>query len=190
MRFPTAPDKPVPQLDVNADMGAFVYAVSKLPPGKSYMAEGITCSWSEYMRLWSEVTGKPARYQQVTLQQMIDESPDKEFGREVGDMFLYSSEPGYDGGDESLLKAEDIRKVRFLYYPENTPLIHISQARCGMPYDISGGLDEETRLVRCSVRMTCQNYTKRSAPWELPNACFTIFDHASGVSKQNEYFLG
>ncbi|KAF4539861.1 NmrA-like family protein [Lasiodiplodia theobromae] len=115
MRFPTAPDKPVPQLDVNADMGAFVYAVSKLPPGKSYMAEGTTCSWSEYMRLWSEVTGKPARYQQVTLQQMIDESPDKEFGREVGDMFLYSSEPGYDGGDESLLKAEDIRKLGVEY---------------------------------------------------------------------------
>lgn len=173
MRFPTAPDKPVPHLDVNADMGGFVYAVSKLPPGKSYMAEGTTCSWSEYMRLWSEVTGKPARYQQITLQQMIDESPDKEFGREVGDMFLYSSEPGYDGGDESLLKAEDIRKVRFPNYLEKTLLIHISQARCGMSYDISERLDEATRLVRCYICVICQNYTvslKRSASWELPNS--------------------
>ncbi|OMP83736.1 NmrA-like family domain-containing protein 1 [Diplodia seriata] len=111
MRFPMAPEKPVPHLDVNADMGSFVYAVAQLPPGGSYMAEGTTCSWSEYMRLWSEVTGKPARYRQVSLQQMIDESPDKEFGREVGDMFLYSSAPGYDGGDHSLLRAEDIRKL-------------------------------------------------------------------------------
>ncbi|EKG16988.1 NmrA-like protein [Macrophomina phaseolina MS6] len=111
MRFPTAPDAPVPHLDVNADMGDFVYAVSRLPPGKSYMAEGTTCSWTEYMRLWSKVTGLPARYEQVSLQQMIDDAPDKEFGREVGDMFLYSSAPGYDGGDRSLLKAADIRKL-------------------------------------------------------------------------------
>ncbi|KAK7726417.1 hypothetical protein SLS57_003504 [Botryosphaeria dothidea] len=111
MRFPTAPDARVPHLDVNADMGAFVYAVAKLPPEKSYMAEGTTCNWSEYMRLWSKVTGHPARYEQVSLQQMIDESPDKEFGREVGDMFLYSSAPGYDGGDKTLLTSGDIIKL-------------------------------------------------------------------------------
>lgn len=75
------------------------------------MAEGTTCSWTEYMRLWSKVTGNPARYEQVSLQEFIDSSPDKEFGREVGDMFLYSSAPGYDGGDSTLLKAADMREV-------------------------------------------------------------------------------
>ncbi|KAG7091302.1 hypothetical protein E1B28_010348 [Marasmius oreades] len=111
MRFPTAPNVLVPHLDVNQDTGNFVYAVSKLPPGKSFMAEGTTCSWSEYMRIWSTVTGKPARYQQISLEQMIEESTDKELGREVGDMFLYSSSPGYDGGDQTLLKAAEIRKL-------------------------------------------------------------------------------
>lgn len=82
-----------------------------MPPGKSYMAEGTTCSWSEYVRLWSEVTGVPMTYKQVTLDEMIEEAPDKEFGREVADMFAYSSDPGYDGGDATVLKAEDIRKV-------------------------------------------------------------------------------
>lgn len=111
MSFPTTPDAVVPHLDVNADTGNFVYAVSKLPPGKSYMAEGTTCSWSEYMQIWSQVTQLPARYKQVTLEQFVEGAPDAEFGREAGDMFAYSSDPGYDGGDSMLWKAEDIRKV-------------------------------------------------------------------------------
>jgi hypothetical protein len=74
------------------------------------MAEGTTCSWTEYMRLWSRITGVPASYKQNTLEQYISVSRDKEFGRETGDMFEYSSDPGYDGG-EALVKAADIRKV-------------------------------------------------------------------------------
>ena len=109
MRFCTKPDTPVPHFDVNADTGTFVYAVSQMPPGKSYMAEGTTCSWLAFMQTWSKVTGQKARYQQVSLDEMIEGSPDKEFGKEIGFMFQYSSEPGYDGGDASLLTAKDIR---------------------------------------------------------------------------------
>lgn len=112
MRFPTHPDAPVPHLEVNADTGNFVYAIAQLPPGKSYMAEGTTCSWSDYMKLWSEITGTPGTYEQTTLDQMTQASPDHEFGAEIADMFAYSSDPGYDGGDASLLKAADIRKVQ------------------------------------------------------------------------------
>ncbi|RAQ62494.1 NAD dependent epimerase/dehydratase [Aspergillus flavus] len=111
MAFPTAPDAAVPHFNVNADMGNFVYAVAKMPPGKSYMAEGTTCSWTEYMRLWSKVNSVPASYRQITLEELIDRTPDAEFGREVGDMFAYSTEPGYDGGDRELLHAADIRKA-------------------------------------------------------------------------------
>lgn len=111
MSFPTKADAKVPHLDVNADTGIFVYAVSKLSPGKSYMAEGTTCSWTEFMRIWSEVTGQKTKYQEVTIEQFALASPDREFGWEAGDMFAYSSDPGYDGGDETLWKSEDIRKV-------------------------------------------------------------------------------
>ncbi|KAE8444289.1 hypothetical protein EG329_000696 [Mollisiaceae sp. DMI_Dod_QoI] len=111
MSFPTTPNKPVPHLSVNADTGPFIYAVSQMPPGKSYMCEGTTCSWSDYMTLWSSITGQKAAYTQCSLQQFIDANPDKEFGREAGDMFAYSSEPGYDGGMEGLLRKEDLRKA-------------------------------------------------------------------------------
>ena len=116
MRFPTHPDKPVPHLDVNTDTGNFVHAISKLPPGKSYMASGTDCSWSEYMNLWSEATGKSGSYTQITSDEMATSNPDYDFGKELADMFDYSSEPGYDGGDGSLLRADDIRKVRLCSY--------------------------------------------------------------------------
>jgi len=63
------------------------------------------------MSTWSSVTGQKARYTQCSLQEFIDANPDKEFCREAGDMFAYSSEPGYDGGDATLLTREDLRKA-------------------------------------------------------------------------------
>ncbi|KFY37409.1 hypothetical protein V495_07193 [Pseudogymnoascus sp. VKM F-4514 (FW-929)] len=111
MSLPTAPNVSVPHLAVNADMGTFVYAVSQMLPGKSYMAAGTECSWSEFIRLWSKETGVPANYKEATLEQFIGFVPDKDFGAEAGDMFSYSSNPGYDGGDKTLLKAEDIIKA-------------------------------------------------------------------------------
>jgi hypothetical protein len=116
MSLPTAPNVSVPHLAVNADMGTFVYAVSQMLPGKSYMAAGTECSWSEFIRLWSKETGVPANYKEVTLEEFIGFVPDKDFGAEAGDMFSYSSSPGYDGGDKTLLKAEDIRKVKGCFH--------------------------------------------------------------------------
>ncbi|RJE22645.1 NmrA-like family [Aspergillus sclerotialis] len=113
MCFTTAPDAPVPHLDVNADVGGFVYAVSKMPPGKSYMACGTTCSWAEYMRLWGQINSVPACYRQVTLDEMVSSisTADTEFGREIVDMFSYSTDPGYDGNGPDLLTAQDIREA-------------------------------------------------------------------------------
>ena len=112
MAFPMPGDKPVPHLDVNADTGNFIYAVAQLPPGKSCMAEGTTCGWAEYIRLFRKITGATARYEEKPIDAFVKDIPDRMLGEELGDMFLYSGEPGYDGGDASLLKAADIRKVR------------------------------------------------------------------------------
>ncbi|OJJ74827.1 hypothetical protein ASPBRDRAFT_52822 [Aspergillus brasiliensis CBS 101740] len=111
MTFTTAPDAPVPHLDVQTDLGNFVYAVSQMPPGKSYMACGSYCSWAEYMRIWGRMNSVSACYRQITLEELMELTPDREFGREVGDMFTYSTDPGYDGGDKELLTAQDIRNA-------------------------------------------------------------------------------
>lgn len=111
MRFPTSPDVAIPHLAVNADMGNFVYAVSQMPPGHAYMAAGSECSWSQYIKLWSNATGVPAMYKQITAEEFAALIPDEALGWEAADMFSYSSDPGYDGGDKTLLKASDIVKV-------------------------------------------------------------------------------
>lgn len=113
MSFTTPPDAPAPHLDVNSDTGNFVYAVAQRAPGGHYMAEGTTCSWTDFMKTWGKVTGQRASYQQVSLQRMIDNSPDKAFGREIGDMYSYTGDPGYDGG-KKLISAADMRKVSHL----------------------------------------------------------------------------
>ncbi|KPM44928.1 hypothetical protein AK830_g1616 [Neonectria ditissima] len=108
MAFTAAPDKPVPHLDPVGDMGNFVHAVYQMPPRKEYMAEGTTCSWDEWIKTWGSVTGLPVSYRQVTDEEMIDMTGDRDTGIEVAYMFAYGSDPGYDGG-LPLLKAQDIR---------------------------------------------------------------------------------
>ena len=121
MKFPTAPDAQFPHLDVNADMGNFVYAVSQLPPGKSYMAEGSTCSWPEYLGLWGDFNEVKTKYLEVSEEDFVQASPDEEFGIEAGQIWRYSSKPGHDGGDKTLLKASDIRKVSYIPNPYLLP---------------------------------------------------------------------
>ncbi len=58
----------------------------------------------------SKKTGVPARYEQVTPDEMIRAAEDVEMGIEVTHMFRYMSDPGYDGG-MNLLTASDIVKV-------------------------------------------------------------------------------
>jgi hypothetical protein len=132
MAFPMSGDKPVPHLEVNADTGNFVYAVAQLPPGKSYMAEGTTCGWNEYIRLFREITGASASYKEKPIDEFVKDIPDRMLGEELGDMFLYSGEPGYDGGDSSLLTAADIRKVRtvtWLKFAQHELTIHAADGR-------------------------------------------------------------
>lgn len=102
----------MPHLDVVRDTGPFVYAVSRLPPGRTYMAAGTTCSWVDFDAAWSRATGKVCRYRRVSVDEMTRLGPDVEAAREIAVMWDYSSDPGYGGGMSGVWGAEDIRKVR------------------------------------------------------------------------------
>ncbi|KAM0328256.1 hypothetical protein ACHAQA_005665 [Verticillium albo-atrum] len=110
MAFTTAPDRLVPHFDPVADMGPFTYAVSQMPPGKAYMAEGTTCSWTDWIQAWGKLTGLPVAYKQIPFDEMVEAAGEKDTGIEVALMFEYTTDPGYDGGME-LLRAEDLRKA-------------------------------------------------------------------------------
>ena len=111
MRAPTSPDKEVPLLDVNTDLGHFVRALTQLPPGTTAMAAGTWCTWPEYMKTWGEVVGIPGcSYEQVSVADFAKAIPGGA-GQEIGEMFEYAGNPGYDGGNPDVLKAEDLRTV-------------------------------------------------------------------------------
>ncbi|KAK0615552.1 NAD(P)-binding protein, partial [Bombardia bombarda] len=110
MRVPTAPNAVIPQYDPVGDTGNFVYAVRQMPPGKNYMAAGSKVTWPEYTKLWSKATGAKLAWKEVTFDEMVADTPDKDCGVEVALMYAYCSDPGYDGGMD-LLTAEDLRKA-------------------------------------------------------------------------------
>lgn len=110
MAFPTRPDALVPHFAPSDDMGSFTYAVYQMPPGNDYMAEGTTCTWPEWIETWGKVTGKSVSYKQVSLEEMVEATGERDTGLEVGYMFSYTSDPGYDGGMK-VLKAKDIQEV-------------------------------------------------------------------------------
>lgn len=164
MRFSTHPDIPVPHLDPVSDMGNFTFAVYQMPPGGEYMAEGTTCSWTNWMKIWGEVTGESASYLQITHDQMIATIPDRECGIEVADMFSYSSDPGYKGG-ASLLTAADIRKASYLPYGEfwaNT-----NAERYCMPDDKLETVGDKPRLVICAEQKFLTGGMNDTNIWDL-----------------------
>ncbi|GKT61854.1 NmrA-like family protein [Colletotrichum tofieldiae] len=110
MAFPTSPDKLIPHFAPASDMGNFTFAVSQMPPGKAYMAEGTTCTWPQFLETWARVTGVRANYKQILPEDMIEATGERDTGIEVTYMFSYSSDPGYDGG-MNLLTAADLRKT-------------------------------------------------------------------------------
>lgn len=101
----------LPLLDVNKDTGYFVRALTQLPPGKTVMAAGTWCTWPEYMKTWGEVVGIPGcSYKQITVAEMAKAIPGGP-GKEIGEMFEYAGEPGYEGGNTNVLRWEDLEKV-------------------------------------------------------------------------------
>lgn len=113
MRLPCSPNTLVPHLDVNGDVGNFVYAVHQMPPGKDYMAMGSHATWPEYLQAWAKAVGLPAEkavYVQVSVDDMIADTADRDTGVEVAMMFAYSDDPGYGGGMD-LVTAENMRKA-------------------------------------------------------------------------------
>lgn len=105
----TYPTAEAPHLDVNRDTGYFVRALTQFPPGKTIMAAGTWCTWPQWIKTWGEVVGIPETlYKQITVED-FDRGIPGGFGREIGEMFEYTSDPAYDGGDSGVLGLEDLK---------------------------------------------------------------------------------
>jgi hypothetical protein len=113
MQFPTSPDVLIPHLNPAKDTGAWVLALTKLQPNTTLMAASEWLTWPDWIRIFGEVTGVKTSYKQTTIQDLEDHMPGGT-GREIGEMYDFSSKYVYNASQTDTLKSWDLEKVSFL----------------------------------------------------------------------------
>ncbi|KAH0578965.1 hypothetical protein H2248_003145 [Termitomyces sp. 'cryptogamus'] len=106
----TDPNTPLPMIDTGKDTGYLVRALIQVPAGKTLLGFGSMISWSDYMKLWGDILGLPgSRYEQIGLETAAKLVPeDRDLGYEIAEGFAFMGEFGFDGGDPTVLHAQDL----------------------------------------------------------------------------------
>jgi hypothetical protein len=110
MQFPTDPETMIPHLDPRKDTGPHVEALLNLPPNLTVLAASEWCTWPEWIKLWGSITGVETSYKQVDVANLDEHMPGGA-GKEIGEMFQFSSEYGYNADQADTLKRWDLEKV-------------------------------------------------------------------------------
>jgi hypothetical protein len=98
---------------VNADTGIFVYALVHSSPGKKLIGYGgELTTHEEYIKLWAEIKGVEGRYGEQKVEDW--EKQMGPLGAELGDMFGFSGEFGYDGSDPEVIHPKDVSEETLL----------------------------------------------------------------------------
>jgi hypothetical protein len=111
LKVPGSGDVPIP-LVVPSDTGSFVKALSLVSPGKNLLAFGALLTWSDYVKLWSQITGVPAAFEHSTVATLDKVAPGG-YGEEIGEMYAYAQDFGYWGGDPSVIFPKDVRLLPY-----------------------------------------------------------------------------
>jgi hypothetical protein len=114
MQFPTNPDSVIPHLDSRKDTGPYVEALLKLPPNSTVLAASEWCTWPKWIELWGNITGVETSYKQVDVENFDKHLPGG-VGKEIGEMFEFSSKHGYNAEQADTLKRWDLEEVRVMY---------------------------------------------------------------------------
>jgi hypothetical protein len=111
MQFPTDPEMLIPHLNPRKDTGPHVQVLLELPPTSTVMAASEWLTWPDWIKLFGDITGTKTSYKQTTVQDMDEYLPGGA-GKEIADMFEFSSECGYNAKQEGTLMRWDLEKVR------------------------------------------------------------------------------
>jgi hypothetical protein len=96
-------------IDAYQDSGLFVKALSQLGPGKKLLGYGTILPLKEAIKLWGEVKGVDARFEEIPLEKWGLDWPDKDFRREIGEMMMFLGEYDYAPKDDpTLITATDV----------------------------------------------------------------------------------
>ena len=106
---------PVPHFHTPKDTGYVVRAALQTAPGKNILGVGSMLSWSDYLKVWCEVNKVPfGGYDEMSLETYEKNMPVPGMGKELGEMFLFMDEFGYDGSDPSVVHAQDVSHIGVL----------------------------------------------------------------------------
>ncbi|KAJ4988773.1 NmrA-like family protein [Stagonosporopsis vannaccii] len=110
MQFPTTPDMLIPHLDPRKDTGPWARALLQLPVNSSLMAASEWLTWPDWIKTWGEVTGVMTSYKQTTVEDVAEHIPGPA-GKEIGEMFQFSSDFAYNAFQADTLKVWDLEKM-------------------------------------------------------------------------------
>lgn len=115
MRLPSPPDTLIPHLHPCADVGSFVSTLyHHLPPNSTLMAASEWLTWPDWIATFGAVNGVKTRYVQVSVDDMVDGGGGEGgAGREIGEMFAFSGDCGYNSTQEGTVMQWDLEKVSF-----------------------------------------------------------------------------
>ena len=104
--------KLIPHFHTPKDTGYVVRAALQTSPGKNILAVGSMLSFADCLKVWCEVNKVPfGGYQEMPIEVFEKHIPVPGLGRELGEMFLFMDEFGYDGSDPSVVHAQDVSQV-------------------------------------------------------------------------------
>jgi hypothetical protein len=110
MQFPTSPDVLIPHISPAKDTGPWALALLKLSPNSTVLAASEWLTWPDWIRIFGEVVGVKTSYNQTTVQD-IDEHMPGGVGKEIGEMYDFSSRYAYNASQANTLKSWDLEKV-------------------------------------------------------------------------------
>ncbi|KAJ5689729.1 hypothetical protein N7462_004121 [Penicillium macrosclerotiorum] len=103
-------DTPIPQLLAGQDTGFLVRALLQVAPGKNLLGTCKMLTWKEYLKVWCETQQVPyGGYDELSIEQFVKFMPvEPVIALEFAEMFALADNPGYDGGDPSIVLPEDL----------------------------------------------------------------------------------
>jgi hypothetical protein len=128
-------------VDPNRDTAVFVRALVSLPPQselRTFLGYGSKMSFTTWAELWGKQNGVHAYYKELTVDEYNDRiSWQIGLGKELGEMYAYSAEFGYDGSQRDITSMTDVSNSLFgCNYEVNGKIL----APSGAPCDDYGGV--------------------------------------------------
>lgn len=71
------------------------------------MGAGSNITWKEYGAIWGRINNKSISFESYPVSVLEEEKGS--LGKELGAMFTYMDDPGYDGGDPDVIYPWDVK---------------------------------------------------------------------------------